>query len=131
MPTPAEEPTMATTSTKKRKETGARLRKERERLGYSSRQIAQLLGVPMDVYERFENGEADPGIYRMPRLAACGFDVLYIITEERHLVIEEENELLMRFRELSQRGRTSIFTTLDALERLAPNIRRQWRKRFR
>ena len=65
MPTPAEEPIMATTSTKKRKETGARLRKERERLGYSSRQIAQLLGVPMDVYERFENGEADPGIYRM------------------------------------------------------------------
>ena len=122
---------MATTSTKKRKETGARLRKERERLGYSSRQIAQLLGVPMDVYERFENGEADPGIYRMPRLAACGFDVLYIITEERHLVIEEENELLMRFRELSQRGRTSIFTTLDALERLAPNIRCQWRKRVR
>ena len=47
------------------------------------------------------------------------------------LAIEEENELLMRFRELSQRGRTSIFTTLDALERLAPNIRRQWRKRFR
>ncbi len=121
---------MATTSTKKRQETGARLRQERERLGYTEQQIAQLLGVPLDVYERFENGEADPGIYRMPRLAACGFDVLFIITEERHLVIDEENELLARFRELSQRGRASIFTTLDALERLAPNIRRQLRKRF-
>ena len=62
----------------------------------------------------------------MPRLAACGFDVLYILTAERHLVIAEENELLSRFRELSQRGRTSIFTTLDALERLAPNIRKQF-----
>lgn len=122
---------MSTTSTKKRQETGARLRAERERLGYSPQQIAQLLGVPLDVYERFEKGEADPGIYRMPRLAACGFDILYIITAERHLVIEEENELLQRFRELSQRGRASIFTTLDALERLAPNIRRQLRKRFR
>ena len=56
----------------------------------------------------FESGTADPGIWRMPRLAACGFDVLFIITDERHLVIEEENELLTRFRELSQRGRASV-----------------------
>ena len=41
-------------------------------------------------------------------------------------MIEEENELLTRFRELSQRGRASVFTTLDALERLAPNIRKQF-----
>ena len=122
---------MATTSTKKRQETGRRLREERERLGYTPQQIAQLLGVPIDVYARFESGEADPGIYRMPRLYACGFDIPYIIADERHLVVEEENELLLRFRELSQRGRASIFTTLDALERLAPNIRRELRKRFR
>lgn len=117
---------MATTSTKKRQETSARLRSERVRLGYQPRQIAQLLGVPLEAYERFESGDADPGIWRMPRLAACGFDVLYILTAERHLVIAEENELLSRFRELSQRGRASIFTTLDALERLAPNIRKQF-----
>lgn len=108
-----------------------RLKLERERLGYTPQQIAQLLGVPLNVYASFEAGEADPGIYRMPRLAACGFDVLYIVTGERHLVVEEESELLTRFRELSQRGRASIFTTLDALERLAPNIRQQIRKRFR
>ena len=41
---------MATTSTKKRQETGSRLRFERERLGYSQQQIAQLLGVPLAVY---------------------------------------------------------------------------------
>ena len=49
---------MATTSTKKRQETGRRLREERERLGYTPQQIAQLLGVPIDVYARFESGEA-------------------------------------------------------------------------
>ena len=130
-PPPIPATQMATTSTKKRQETGRRLREERERLGYTPQQIAQLLGVPIDVYARFESGEADPGIYRMPRLYACGFDILYIIADERHLVVEEENELLLRFRELSQRGRASIFTTLDALERLAPNIRRELRKRFR
>ena len=80
---------MATTSTKKRQEIGERLKSERERLGYEPRQIAQLLGVPLDVYGRFEDGVTDPGLWRMPRLGACGFDVLYVITAERHLVIEE------------------------------------------
>ena len=122
---------MATTSTKKRQETGSRLRFERERLGYSQQQIAQLLGVPLAVYVAYESGEDDPGIYRLPRLAACGFDILYIITEERHIPIEGENELLTRFRDLSQRGRASIFTTMDALERLAPNLKQEIKRRFK
>lgn len=58
---------MATTSTKKRQEIGERLRHERERLGYTKQQIAQLLGVPIPAYERFENGDDDPGVYRLPR----------------------------------------------------------------
>ena len=53
---------MATTSTKKRQEIGERLRHERERLGYTKQQIAQLLGVPIPAYERFENGDDDPGV---------------------------------------------------------------------
>ena len=72
---------MALTSTKQRQEIGNRLKEERERLGYSEIQIAQLLGIPIDAYIRFEEGLADPGIYRMPRLSSIGFDVLYIITE--------------------------------------------------
>jgi len=113
---------MATTSTKRRKDAGERLKGERERLGYAPRQIAQLLGVPLEAYDAFESGTADPGIWRMPRLAACGFDVLFIITGERHLVIEEENELLTRFRELSQRGRASVFLThLNGLHPISAN----------
>ena len=122
---------MTTTLAKQRQSIGARLAEERRRLGYSERQIAQLLGVPLDVYVGIEAGEADPGIYRMPRLVACGFDILYILTAERHLAVAEESELLARFRERSHRGRTSIFTTLDALERLAPNLRRKIKDRFR
>ena len=65
---------MATTSTKQRQDMGARLRLERERLGYEPRQIAQLLGVPLDVYERFEKGVTR----HLPhaRLAAWWLDVL-------------------------------------------------------
>lgn len=59
---------MALTSTKQKKEIGDRLRFERERLGYTELQIAQLLGIPLETYQRFEAGETDPGIFRMPRL---------------------------------------------------------------
>lgn len=118
---------MALTSTKQRIAIGTRLREERERQGYSELQITQLLGVPLEEYERFESGEQDPGIYRMPRLAAIGFDVLYIITEERHIPGYEEDMLLKRFRSLSLKGKVTIFNTMDALERLAPNLTRKFR----
>ncbi|MCD8339444.1 MAG: helix-turn-helix transcriptional regulator [Burkholderiales bacterium] len=118
---------MALTTTKQKQEIGARLRSERERLGYSELQIAQLLGIPEDTYKRFETGEADPGIFRMPRLSAIGFDVLYVITADRHIPGIEEDDLLKRFRELSIRGKMTVFNTMDALERLAPNIKRRIR----
>ncbi len=122
---------MATVLAKRRREFGERLRTERERLGYTELQIAQLLGVPLEVYQKYELGQEDPGIFRMPRLNDCGFDILFIITSERHNPIEEESELLARFRELSSRGRDSIFMTLDALERLAPNLRQTIRNKWR
>lgn len=122
---------MATVLAKRRREFGERLRTERERLGYTELQIAQLLGVPLEMYQKYELGQEDPGIFRMPRLNDCGFDILFIITSERHNPVEEEGELLARFRELSNRGRDSIFMTLDALERLAPNLRQTIRNKWR
>lgn len=122
---------MATALSKRRQEFGERLRTERERLGYTELQIAQLLGVPLEVYQKYEEGQEDPGIFRMPRLNDCGFDVLFIITSERHNPIEQESELLARFRELSNRGRNSVFMTLDALERLAPNLRQTIRDKLK
>ena len=68
---------------KRRRGFGERLRTERERLGYTELQIAQLLGVPLEQYQLYEEGKDDPGIFRMPRLNDCGFDVLFIITSER------------------------------------------------
>ena len=122
---------MATVLAKRRREFGERLRTERERLGYTELQIAQLLGVPLEMYQKYDLGQEDPGIFRMPRLNDCGFDILFIITSERHNPVEEESELLARFRELSNRGRDSIFMTLDALERLAPNLRQTIRNKWR
>ena len=122
---------MALTTTKQRKEIGERLRVERERLTYTTLQIAQLIGVTESVYLTYETGEADPGIFCMPRLSACGFDVQFIITGERLKPVPEENELLQRFRELSLKGKSSIFMTLDALERLAPNLKKTLKDKWR
>lgn len=121
---------MQLTVTKPQKAIGARLKAERERLGYTELQIAQLIGIPLERYQEEEAGKVDPGIFCMPRLSACGFDVLFIITGERYKPMQEESELLKRFRELSLRGRDALFTTLDALERLAPNIRATLRSKL-
>ncbi len=121
---------MALTTTKQRRVLAERLRDERERLGYTELQIAQLLGIPLESYQAQERGEEDPGLFAMPRLDACGFDVLFIITGTRNKPVQEENELLQRFRELSAKGRASIFMTLDALERLAPNLRQKIRQKI-
>ena len=111
---------MALTTTKQRRAIGERLAQERRRLNYTELQIAQLLGVQLEVYLQYESGEDDPGIFSMQRLYSIGFDVMFIITGDRYRPVQEESELLNRFRELSLRGKTSVFMTLDALERLAP-----------
>ncbi len=115
----------ALANSKQKQEIGSRLKSERERLGYSEQQIAQLLGVSPETYCQIENGELDPGIFSMPRLADIGFDVLYVIMNVRHIPGIEEDALLRRYRSLSLRGKTTVFNTLDALERLGPNIKKK------
>lgn len=116
---------MVLTSTKIRQAIGQRLKEERERLGYQPIQIAQLIGVPEEEYVSQEMGESDPGIFNMTKLHSCGFDVMFIITGTRYRPVQEESELLRRFRDLSLKGRNSVFMTLDALERLAPNLKQK------
>jgi len=122
---------MALVIAKQRKAMGERLRAERERLGFTEKQIAQLIGIPQATYQKVESGEHDPGMFALSRLASCGFDANFIITAERLKPLQEENELLQRFRELSLKGKSSIFMTLDALERLAPNLQTNIRKNIR
>lgn len=122
---------MALANSKQKKIIGERLKAERERLGFNELQIAQLLGVALEDYQKIEEGELDPGIFVMPRLSACGFEINFIILGERLHPLKDESELLRRFRELSLKGRSSVFMTLDALERLAPNIRTNIRDTLR
>lgn len=106
---------------------GARLRSERERLGLSQVKVAGLIGLSADTLARYESG-AEPSVRALAQLHANGFDIVYIVSGQKGMLDtgphDQESELVTRFRELSHRGRQSMFMTLDALERLAPNLRR-------
>ncbi len=106
---------------------GERLKTEREKRGYSQQQIAQLLGIAPEDYIAHEKGLREMGVLALTRLQSVGLDAFFVLTGERFAPAREESELLQRFRELSLKGRTSIFMTLDALERLAPNLQRRIR----
>lgn len=122
---------MALTTTKQRKEIGGRLRTERERLNYTAQQIAQLIGVTPEIYVTYELGEADPGFSACPDSRPAALTCSLSSRANALSPCQEENELLRRFRELSLKGRSSIFMTLDALERLAPNIRKTLRDKWK
>ena len=71
---------MALTTTKQRKEIGERLRVERERLTYTTLQIAQLIGDTESVYITYATCDADHTILFMTRLYECGYAVQNSIT---------------------------------------------------
>ena len=83
---------MALVTLKQHKAVAARLRTERERLGFTEKQIAQLIGIPIEQYQKVEDGLVDPGLFCMARLTACGFDANYIITNERLRPLQEESD---------------------------------------
>ena len=47
---------MALVTLKQHKAVAARLRAERERLGFTEKQIAQLIGIPIEQYQKVEDG---------------------------------------------------------------------------
>ncbi|APC18568.1 hypothetical protein BLL42_23695 [Pseudomonas frederiksbergensis] len=59
---------------------GERLREERERLGLSQQQLADLCGVTMRSQRNYEKGERQPDASYLGAFSQSGGDVLYIIT---------------------------------------------------
>ncbi|WP_122300423.1 helix-turn-helix transcriptional regulator [Pseudomonas syringae] len=59
---------------------GERLREERERLGLSQQELADLCGVTMRSQRNYEKGERQPDTSYLEPFAQAGGDLLYIIT---------------------------------------------------
>lgn len=72
---------------------GERLREERERLGFSQTDLAEVGGVTRKTQFNYESGERYPDAAYLGALASVGFDVLYVVTGHRcHIAMTVSQE---------------------------------------
>lgn len=98
-----------------------RLRKERERLGYSQTEFAALVGASKKTQIRWEQGESHPGADALAIWIEHGLDVLYVIAgrPERKAADEaltkDERHLLDNYRHSDERGKRAVQSAALAL----------------
>lgn len=63
-----------------REDIGARLKRERVRLGLSQREFAAAVGMPLPSYRDYEGGKRIPGGEALRRLAQAGIDAGWLLT---------------------------------------------------
>ena len=73
-----------------------RLKEERERIGYKNQSdIAELIGISREMWGKYERGQAIPGGDIIAILISIGFDINYILTGHRSVVMTEEEKILI------------------------------------
>ena len=78
---------------------GARLREERDRLGLSQTEVANLAsekgvsGATRQSQSKYEQGKQQPGVLYLAALGEAGFDVWYILTGQRSGQDSQRNEM--------------------------------------
>lgn len=82
---------------------GFRLRKERERLGHSQSELAELASTTRKTQFNYETDARRPDADYLAAVAAVGIDVLFVLTGSPEgvppvLLTDEEKELLLHFR---------------------------------
>lgn len=98
---------------------GDRLRAERERIGFSQEEMAELGGVKRRSQINYEAGERAPDADYLARVASR-IDVLFVLTGQRAQPLEttlsvEESTLIEHYRCASAEGRQAVKTVLAAL----------------
>lgn len=110
---------------------GERLRGLREVLNISQEEIAELCGISLEHYQKIEAGEADPGVYRLTKIAkryGINLDVLifgeeprmssYFVTRKgKGLSVDRHNDYAYQSLANGFRGRKvdPYFVTVDPL----------------
>ncbi|WP_034175658.1 helix-turn-helix domain-containing protein [Burkholderia cenocepacia] len=107
---------------------GARLREERERLGYSQTAVAELAekagvkGATRQSQALYEKGQRMPDAAFLAVVQGAGYDVAYVLTGQRSGAVAptpalkpEEAALLDNYRHASPEGKKAIKATSDAL----------------
>jgi len=102
-----------------------RLRIERQSLGLSQFDVADLLGVNQKTVARWEKETAIPSD-KLQSLHAHGFDVVYVLTGQRmprpaEGLSERESAVLDNFRSLPEEDRAAVQRLTNALAQSAVN----------
>ncbi|WP_254601912.1 helix-turn-helix domain-containing protein [Cupriavidus taiwanensis] len=97
---------------------GARLKEERERLGYSQPAFAALGGASKGSQLAWEKGSAMPNAEFLHIAASVGVDVLYVVTGRRNTssLGAEEEAVIAGYRMLDARGRTGVLALISGMQ---------------
>jgi len=98
---------------------GGRLKEERNRLGFSQSEFAELVGASYKSQLRWEKDESAPGADALSKWANIGLDVLYVVTGKA------QNEVLKNS-ETSDIDEVLFGKIVRKLEFLARSANRQW-----
>ena len=77
---------------------GENMKRERKAAGYTQREFAQLLGIPVSTYSNYENGNRDPGPETLKKIAAAlgiPLDRLLSVSDQVADLAKEENRGLL------------------------------------
>lgn len=72
---------------------GDRLRAERERLGLSQQELADLCGVTMRSQRNYEKGERQPDAAYLAAMAAARIDMLYVVTGQHSASVTDRSNV--------------------------------------
>ncbi|QRX82287.1 helix-turn-helix domain-containing protein [Glaciimonas sp. PAMC28666] len=94
---------------------GARLKEERERLGYNQIEFAAIGGASNRSQIDWEKGKQVPNAEFLALIADKGADVQYVLTGKSSTtaLAEDENELLVKYRGLNAREKSQLLGILE------------------
>ncbi|TDB58189.1 MULTISPECIES: helix-turn-helix domain-containing protein [Photorhabdus] len=98
---------------------GERLKKERERLGFSQSDFAEMVGASRKSQIRWEKDESAPGADAISLWAKAGLDVLYLITGQ----VQKSASTAYKNSEIDEELLGKIVHKLDSMARQA---NRRW-----
>lgn len=102
---------------------GSRLKKERERLGLTIPELAEIAGAKKNTVIDWQKDVSSPPAAKLAALGDAGVDLLYVLTGHRSVKrpgmteeeVEQFNELVDLFWSVSDDSRETVLKMLSAL----------------
>ena len=104
---------------------GFRLKKERNRLGLSQPQLAEVVGTSKNTVIAWEKGSTSPNAVQLSLLSELNLDVAYVLTGQRasnSQLSPTESLLLACYRDLCDSDRETLIKVGKALNALGCSI---------